>query len=406
MERICRLCLQDEPNLGPIKDYSINWPDQNDAESENFTQLILRYLSIQVIKPEQPTSETVICSNCRSAIVDWHNFRECCLRNDGLYLKLLSEVSSVDDGLLQVSETAGNDIEPDEPKQEETTADCNEAAGEDDDDDDDDDDDHNSTRIDFYEVDLEDQKPEPESLEDSSSKIPLKKRGRPRKENTTKKPNVPKSQVSEICETGKKRGRPKLAVKSERRAEVCPMCGKFIKNMSEHMRIHNNEKRHQCPFCPKAFVSASNYSSHVNIHTRAKMYKCDLCDKQYPMLNGLKQHRITHFKDRVYLCPVCGKAYYQPTGLARHKRTHFEEPKIKCSECDKMFLSNGDLRKHFTKHLDEKPFACEICGRAFRRKDNLVTHLKTHRPTTKRSSAGVVQNQVPTALELSTIAEG
>ncbi|XP_055534457.1 zinc finger and SCAN domain-containing protein 12-like [Wyeomyia smithii] len=409
MERICRLCLQDGPNLGLIEDYAVDWADQNEAEPEDFSQLILRYLSIQVVKQE-PTSDTVICSSCRSAILDWHNFRECCLRNDGIYLKLLSEVSSVDQELLLGLNTAKHVIRTDKPKQEEVTEDYQEPI---------DNENRNSSPIDFYEVEIEErggstsydndheQQPEQESIEEFPSKIPLKKRGRPRKERVNREPCVKQQpNASEVVKTGKKRGRPKLAVKTERRAEVCPMCGKFIKNMSEHMRIHNNEKRHQCPFCPKAFVSASNYSSHVNIHTRAKMYKCDLCDKQYPMLNGLKQHRITHFKERVYLCPVCGKAYYQPTGLARHKRTHFEEPKIKCSECDKMFLSNGDLRKHFTKHLDEKPFACEICSRAFRRKDNLVTHMKTHRLNAKQGSATVLQSDVPPSNEQSVEAEG
>lgn len=202
-------------------------------------------LNFQVVKHE-PASDTVICSNCRSAIVDWHNFRECCLRNDGIYLKLLSDVSSEDQELLLQSGTVKNGIEAEEPKKE-LTADHQEAA---------DDDERNSTAIDFYEVDIEgrrssasynneqDQQPEQESNEVLfPSNIPLKKRGRPRKDNTNQKSIVPKSQASEIYKTGKKRGRPKLAVKAERRAEVCPMCGKFIKNMSEHMRIHNNEKR-------------------------------------------------------------------------------------------------------------------------------------------------------------------
>lgn len=46
-----------------------------------------------------------------------------------------------------------------------------------------------------------------------------------------------------------RRGRPRLKTaddatsKVAKRAEVCTICGKFIKNLTEHMRIHNNERR-------------------------------------------------------------------------------------------------------------------------------------------------------------------
>ncbi|XP_058464778.1 putative zinc finger protein 840 [Malaya genurostris] len=399
MEKICRLCLQNGPNLKPVEDHS-SYTQQDQVPSENILQLIFRYLSIQIVKHEPP-DDMAVCSSCRSAILEWHRFRECCIRNDEIYQKLALQV--ITQNLTQTVDLP-TDYDIERPKQEYAENDVEQM--------DNTDDPHFSEEC-LYDMQYEDSTSatiidlpdhsETESIcEDKLSvlsKIPLKKRGRPKNTKHGNQEAACERDNSDFSTSSKKRGRPKLTVKTERRVEVCTICGKFIKNISEHMRIHNNEKRHQCPFCPKAFVSASNYNSHVNIHTRAKMYKCDLCEKQYPMLNGLKQHRKTHFKERVYLCPVCGKAYYQPTGLARHKRTHFEEPKIKCSECDKLFLTNADLRKHFTKHLDEKPFACDICGRAFRRKDNLVTHTKTHRAMIQPAASKNSPPQVPLAAE-------
>lgn len=390
MEQICRLCFNDGPNLDPINSSSSDCMVEamvgEEATSQDLVQLIFRYLSIQVIKDESP-SKSWICWSCRTAIEEWHNFHQVCLRNDEIYQQkqLQQQTRPQKEEYCERDQESGTttvEIEISLKQEDGDEGDFEGSADED---------------LTFEPVEVldegngSDSSSEQEIAESSNKKVPLKKRGRPRKANFEKDVEAAKldEDYEEDTDTDKKiakrkRGRPKEE-KRAKRVEVCTICGKFIKNLPEHMRIHNNEKRHQCPYCPKAFVSASNYNSHVNIHTRAKMYKCNMCEKEYVMLNSLKQHQKTHLKERIYLCPVCGKAYYQPTGLARHKRTHFEEPKIKCPECDKMFLSNGDLKKHFSKHLAEKPFHCEVCNRGFSRKDNLRTHMKTHRTVSVES---------------------
>lgn len=368
---MCRLCLQSGSDLRPLEEESQKNCDNTDELNDpNLVQLVLQYLSIQIIKAEC-TESPLICINCQTLIVEWHQFHKACLKNDEIYQQRLSELL---DNKAQEQESLDSQTLSAVFKQEEF--------------------DNNTDDPIDGELDS-DYVPHDEERDSLGSNVANDvSSGHTTSEDedamAAKEPPTKQKKKSDLKVIPRKRDRPKLknkettdgveeVIRNRKRAEVCAICGKFIKNMTEHMRIHNNERRHQCPYCPKAFVSASNYYSHVNIHTRAKMFKCDLCDKQYSILNSLKQHRATHFKERIYLCPVCGKAYYQPTGLARHKRTHFEEPKIKCSECDKMFLTNSDLRKHFTKHLPEKPFKCEICRRAFSRKDNLRTHMNTHR---------------------------
>lgn len=72
-------------------------------------------------------------------------------------------------------------------------------------------------------------------------KVPLKKRGRPRKEIFDNE-DYEEDSESDKKPGQRKRGRPKEE-KRTKRVEVCTICGKFIKNLPEHMRIHNNEKR-------------------------------------------------------------------------------------------------------------------------------------------------------------------
>ncbi|XP_055625308.1 zinc finger protein 189-like isoform X2 [Toxorhynchites rutilus septentrionalis] len=427
MKQMCRLCLQDGPDLGILGDDTASGNEDDTNAADCLVQLILRYLSIRIVKHES-TANAMICCSCRMSVEEWHTFRESCMRNDEVYQRVISrsitssatfdkttltdedsravilknEPSYID---AKPAENDDADFEQMHYKDEQLSNSCcddNYEIDKSDDkqmDNDDDDDCPDFEEIEFDEVSdssSDDEYVVKSTVFSTRNKvnkinttleiIPLKKRGGSRIQTKNTKdtdipglnqeaPTLDKSQeivakkvssrirISPV-KVSKKRGRPKEAIRNAKRAEVCTICGKCIKNMTEHMRIHNNEKRHQCPYCSKAF--------------------------QYAMLNSLKQHRITHFKERIYVCPVCGKAYYQPTGLARHKRTHYEEPKIKCSACDKMFMTNADLRKHFTKHLDEKPFSCEICSRAFSRKDNLRTHMKTHRgitPTSRKASA-------------------
>lgn len=392
MERVCRLCLEGGSDLGPISfnDGNKEIDNVDDASTErSLVQLILQYLSIQIIKAENPMN-TFICTGCKSLIEEWHRFHTSCLKNDEIYQQRIQENINADKlneivVPMRLKQEQLDTIGGEESVQDEYDPDYDPQVSSNEDygnynnaEDDENSDEEGGSEYSTYEYEVLELESAPKAKSRKGNKTDSKplstRRGRPR----VKPLDDPTS-------------------KTTKRAEVCTICGKFIKNLTEHMRIHNNERRHQCPYCAKSFVSASNYSSHVNIHTRAKMYKCDLCDKQYALLNSMKQHRMTHFKDRIYLCPVCGKAYYQPTGLARHKRTHFEQPTIKCSECDKMFLTNGDLRKHFKKHLPEKPFSCEICSRAFNRKDNLKTHMKTHREKIPKPDPGdkPVEDSVP-----------
>ena len=38
------------------------------------------------------------------------------------------------------------------------------------------------------------------------------------------------------------------------------------------------DRRHQCPFCEKGFVSKRRFDDHINTHTGKKPYLCKICE--------------------------------------------------------------------------------------------------------------------------------
>lgn len=374
---VCRLCLNDEPDLESKNGNSTNddYTNTEDCSEQTVEQLIRQYLPIQIMKAED-SGCPFICSCCISQINQWHRFCLNCIHNDRIYQEQLSEQQVIEEEVFhheevmllkeEMLEVYHDDPEAQDQYLEMKPLDIIESLAV-----------SNSEVCASQEYDpsnseVQEAKVEESKPKDSPQLKPApKKRGRPKKDPADdlnlflRRPCGPR-----IKQTGEK--------PAQRLPEMCPICGKFVIVLKEHMRVHIDDRKYQCPHCPKTFVARDNFRRHVNIHTRAKMYKCNQCDKEYTQRNCLKAHLNTHTKDRKYACPVCEKTYYQHTGLARHKRKHFEQPSVKCLECDHMFYSNGEMRQHYRKHLKVRPFPCEICKSAFYRKENLRVHMKIH----------------------------
>lgn len=360
LEIVCRLCLQDGPDLMSIYDEMIS--STGESLELDVAQLVLQYLPIEIVKVES-IAHPSICSDCRFQIEQWHQFYTSCLSNDDVYQERLMEKQLDSDYFpMPLKEEVMDDDDDDDAQSNAelylevepvdvgvvTTGDFPDSANAD------------------LKHDTNDSKIiSPQKLE----KLP-KKRGRPRLTSTERK----------LKQTAKRdsSGIKPSAKKNYRYTKMCPICGIFFSNLPEHLRKHQNDRKYQCPHCPKTFIGRSNYFTHVNMHTREKMYKCTQCDKQYIYPKSLKMHLISHVGERTFECTICHKTYLQKNSLDRHRRNHFEEPKIECSECGHRFYTRGDLNKHITKHQTIKAFSCEICGRPFGRKDNLRTHMKVH----------------------------
>lgn len=68
----------------------------------------------------------------------------------------------------------------------------------------------------------------------------------------------------------------------ERREQVCDECGKTVRNLKQHMYLHqplNVRKRYKCKACDKTFTGPSGRLRHYKIKHLGIKQHCDLCNK-------------------------------------------------------------------------------------------------------------------------------
>ncbi|KAI5706690.1 hypothetical protein M8J75_010468 [Diaphorina citri] len=81
--------------------------------------------------------------------------------------------------------------------------------------------------------------------------------------------------------------------------KMCPQCGKSVKNLANHLKLHSGEK-FQCSHCAKAFGRVDYLKIHLRIHTGERPYVCYLCGLGFKQHGDMNKHiRAVHKLDPV-----------------------------------------------------------------------------------------------------------
>lgn len=105
--------------------------------------------------------------------------------------------------------------------------------------------------------------------------------------------------------------------------------------------------------------------------------RCYICQKTFSKANGIVKHMKVHSQERSHQCATCGAQFIRSDHLNRHLLCH-EPPKFKCDICEVAFRRSDKLLAHRRKHSEPMNFTCEDCGLGFMELSSIKTHLGFH----------------------------
>ncbi|XP_055550628.1 zinc finger protein 436-like [Wyeomyia smithii] len=156
----------------------------------------------------------------------------------------------------------------------------------------------------------------------------------------------------------------------------CNICGKQVRKLQRHKRIHWDHRRYKCDMCGKEVKNLYRHKlNHLEIE---RPFQCDFCGKKFTKKSHVDRHREIHTGNRPCKCGMCGAAFITNSDLAQHERIHTRERAHPCDICGRDFIRISDLRHHRRIHTGERPYSCPVCGEDFYRNSHLKRHQKKH----------------------------
>lgn len=166
----------------------------------------------------------------------------------------------------------------------------------------------------------------------------------------------------------------------------CKLCHmKFLTNeeLDDHMRKHEENPHYRllkkktihCDTCKRAFVDAEDYGHHI-----CKHYGCDQCPERFMIKKNLDKHKRYHAGEPIFSCELCEALFTNRKALYCHNRAAHDPDKKKhqCDQCPRAFLSKCHLERHKLSHSEVKGFKCEVCHKGFKQKLGLNNHMAIH----------------------------
>ncbi|KAJ8041195.1 Ras-responsive element-binding protein 1 [Holothuria leucospilota] len=173
---------------------------------------------------------------------------------------------------------------------------------------------------------------------------------------------------------------------NEASSHTCNICSKKLSSASSldrHMLIHSGERPFQCPMCEMSFTTNGNMNRHLRTHEKGQ--KDDLlqskCDKTQGLLPGSEGNDfLTSSQCSPSKRPKLGSKQHFLSGNVKSQGGGLSaDDDITCPVCHKTFICRFGLETHMTFHPDMK-LTCVFCNVSFRSQRGLRMHLyKVHK---------------------------
>ena len=140
-------------------------------------------------------------------------------------------------------------------------------------------------------------------------------------------------------------------------------------NLTQHLRVHNDEKKFECLTCSRKFRSSSNLKVHIkSIHTKEKMFSCDHCEKRFATKWQKQSHTKTnHIRKReaTFDCTVlgCGRTFLKYQSLAAHMKSGHKD---ESSNSQIIGSNNSPFVPSSNKNVQKQSQMCETCGKTLK----------------------------------------
>ena len=199
---------------------------------------------------------------------------------------------------------------------------------------------------------------------------PAKRRGRPKKQNTSEVPSRVKRKYV--------RHKPISEPKPSNTHKKCKVQNKEVNKGAQHSDDSEDNEEMD--------VDDLKNDDEKEDETTQRKTRINYVGGVYIDIFNLSQYytfvkELSKKGEDGYRCDLCNRTLIGPeedkTRIERHVVTHSEEMRThKCETCGKKFSHEYNLKKHMLSHSEIRPFKCPVCDYAANRKDHVRRHIK------------------------------
>ena len=158
--------------------------------------------------------------------------------------------------------------------------------------------------------------------------------------------------------------------------EKCDYKSGSAPSLKAHLKNVHGSKEFMCEQCDFATSAKGALLKHLKTHSKRVFQTCPLCGKEVIVMS---QHMTLHESERGN-CDICGKEM-KMSQIKKHKKTVHEERRYPCTQCSYKASDSYNLKLHVHKsHLGIKDLPKEQCPHCDIQSTSLAKHIKIYHP--------------------------